>query len=51
MINVLFIFNGFKTNIQATKEEKMKIICQKFASKLGIDINYINFIYGGEQII
>ena len=50
MINVLFTFNGFQTNIQATKEEKMKIVCQRFASKLEIDINNINFIYGGEQI-
>ena len=50
MINVIFTLNGFQTNIQATKEEKMKIICQKFASKLEIDINDINFIYGGEQI-
>ena len=50
MINVIFTLNGFQTNIQATKEEKMKIICQRFASKSGIDINDINFIYGGEQI-
>ncbi len=44
MKNVLFIFNDFQTNIQVTKEEIMKIICQKFASKLNIDINNIFLI-------
>ena len=50
MANITFLFNGEKTLIQSTKEEKMKDICNKFVEKLDIDINNLNFIYGRNQL-
>ena len=50
MATVIFTFNGEQTLIQCKKEEKMKDICNKFITKIGIDINSIYFIYGGKQL-
>ena len=51
MAEVIFIFNGLKIPIQCKENDKMKEICQKFSSKIGIDdINSIFFIYSGNNI-
>ena len=50
MASVKFIFNGLETVIQCLNQDKMIDICNKFASKIQIDINSIYFIYGGNQI-
>ena len=50
MANVEFTFNGNKTNIQCSKEEKMKDICRKFVAKIQKDVNILYFIYNGSQL-
>ena len=50
MINVIFTFDGFKTIIKCLKEDKMKNICLKYASKIHIDINSIYFLYAGNKV-
>ena len=47
---VKFIFNGKETMIQCTKEDKMKNICKKYASKIKLDINSLIFLYGGNKL-
>ena len=46
MLTVGFIFNGVETIIQCLKNDRMKDICYKYASKVQIDINNLYFIYG-----
>ena len=50
MAKVIFSFNGIQTIIQCLKEDKMKNICNKYASKINININSLIFIYGGNKI-
>ena len=50
MAEIIFIYNGNKTNIQCNLDDKMKEICQKFAIKTQNDINIIYFIYNGNII-
>ena len=50
MENVIFSFKGINTIIQCNKEDKMKDICNKYANKIGIDINLIYFLYNGIQL-
>ena len=50
MAKVIFFYNGNQTTIQCMKEDKMRNICQKFASKINIDINSLYFIYSGNKI-
>ena len=50
MSKVIFNFNGMKTVIQCNTTSKMEDICKKFISKIGKDINTINFLYNGEKI-
>ena len=45
-----FTFNGYLTAIKCSKDEKMKDICNKFISKVGVDINKLQFLYNGRQI-
>ena len=45
-----FTFNGIKTTIQCVKEDKMKNICAKFASKIDKEINSLYFLYNGNQL-
>ena len=47
MITMLFIYDKVKTPIQCKKEDKIKDICDKFAS---IDINSLKFIYNGKEL-
>ena len=50
MATVIFSFEGKETYIQCLKEDKMNDICNKFSSKLGININMLYFLYNGNQI-
>ena len=50
MAKVIFSFNGIQTIIQCLKEDKMKNICNKYVSKINININSLIFIYGGNKI-
>ena len=50
MSKVIFIFNGLETNIQCSKEDKMKDICNKLASKIQFNIDDLYFIYEANQI-
>ena len=45
-----FIYKGIKTSIQCLNEDKMKNICNKFASKIDQNINTFYFIYNGSKI-
>ena len=47
---VKFTFNCCDTIIQCLINEKMKDICQRFASKIGRNINTLIFLYGGNQL-
>ena len=46
----IFNFNGTQTTIQCTNNQKMKDICQKFATKAQINFEKLFFIYGGNII-
>ena len=48
--NAIFFFNWINTIIQCTKNDKMKIICQKFVNKIESNLNSLLFLYGGNQI-
>ena len=50
MAKVIFNFNGIETIIQCSKEDKMKNICNKYTSKINININLLLFIYSGNTI-
>ena len=50
MAKVIFTYNGYETIIQCLKEDKMRDICNKYASKINLNINSLLFIYGGNQI-
>ena len=50
MAKVAFSFKGSEIFIQCLKEEKMKDICQRCATKIDININSLLFIYNGNKI-
>ena len=50
MAKVLFLFNHKELEIQCTKEDKMKEICNRFAQKVDINVNSLLFIYGGKKV-
>ena len=50
MALVNFIYEGIKTTISCLKEDKMKIICNKFTSKIKQNINSLYFVYDENQI-
>jgi len=45
-----FNLEGINTTIQCSQEDKIKDICQKFATKIEKNINSLLFLYGGNQI-
>ena len=45
-----FTLDGCEIIIQCSKEDKMKDICQKYATKVKVNINSLIFLYGGTQI-
>ena len=50
MAKVAFQFKGSEIFIQCLKEEKMKDICKRCATKIDININSLLFIYNGNKI-
>ena len=50
MAQIEFIFENNKTLVQCQKEEMMKDIFKRYASKTKIDINSFYFVYGGNKI-
>ena len=49
-VNVIFSFESNNIIIQCSNEDKMKDICQIFATKINLNINSLIFLYGGNQI-
>ena len=52
MSELKVIFN-FKQNIliiQCSPEDKMRDICQRYSNKIGIHMNLLMFLYGGNQL-
>jgi len=47
---VTFTLDGNDVTIQCSQEEKMRNICQKYESKIGINMNFLVFLYGGNQL-
>ena len=47
---IIFNFEGIDITIQCSIEDKIKDICQKFATKIESNINSLLFLYGGNQI-
>ena len=48
--NITFSLGDKDISIQCPKNQKMKDVCQVFANKIGLDINSLSFLYGGNQI-
>ena len=48
MSEVSFFYEGYETIIQCKKEDKLKDICQKFASKVNVNVDDIFFLHGGQ---
>ena len=47
---VIFTLNGDNLTIQCSKMDKMRDICQKYATKVNKNIDSLVFLYGGNQI-
>ena len=47
---IIFNFEGIDIIIQCSIEDKIKDICQKFATKIESNINSLLFLYGGNQM-
>jgi hypothetical protein len=50
MVEIEFIYDGTSLIIQSEETKVLKEICQQFATKVGIDIKSVIFIYGGNKI-
>ena len=50
MASVIFIYEGVQIKVQCSKEDKMKDICNKYISKIDMNINSLYFLYGGNKI-
>ena len=48
--NVTFIYDCIGMTIQCKKTDKMKDICQRYSTKLGIGLKLLTFLYGGKQL-
>ena len=49
-VKVIFTLDGINLTIQSSNKDKMRVICQKYATKINININSLLFLYGGNQI-
>ena len=47
---VTFTFEGINIKIQCSTDDLMKDICQKYANKIGRNINSLVFLYGGSNL-
>ena len=50
MVEIIFIYNGEKTEINSDLKEKINKICREFSNKKGIDFNKLNFEYNGKKL-
>ena len=50
MLKVIFDYKGSKIVIQSNNEDKMKDVCERYISKIGIDKSEIYFIYNGSIV-
>ena len=50
MINAIFVYNEKKILIQCNLEDKMRIICQKFASKVNINVDSKIYLYNNKPL-
>jgi len=48
--SVAFTFEGIKVKIQCSTNDLMKDICQKYANKIGRNVNSLVFLYGGSNL-
>ena len=46
----IFTFDGSNLTIQCTTNDKMRVICQKFSTKINKDMNSFIFLYGGNLV-
>ena len=47
---IIFNFEGRDLTIQCSPEDKIKEICQKFATKIDSNVNSLIFLYGGNKM-
>ena len=47
---VKFILDGVETIIQCKTNEKMRTVCQKYSTKVKINLDSLLFLYGGNQV-
>ena len=47
---VIFNFEQSILTIQCSPEDKMRDICQRYSTKVGIHMNLLMFLYGGNQL-
>ena len=47
---VIFTFEGINIKIQCSTDDLMKDICQKYANKIGRNVNSLVFLYGGSNL-
>ena len=47
---VIFNLDGVDLIIQCSTEDKMRDICQRYSTKIGVSINSLIFLYGGNQL-
>jgi len=50
MSKIIFNSKGVETTIQSNKNEKMKEIINKLATKINLDLNKAYFIYNGKIV-
>ena len=50
MVEVEFIYEGVKTNIQCNENDKMKKIFEKYAIKIEKKVEKLVFLYSGKKI-
>ena len=50
MAKVAFSFSGTEITIQCLKNDRMKDICNRFATKMNMNMNSLLFLYGGNKI-
>ena len=47
---VIFTYEGSNVSIQCLQNEKMRDICQRYGTKIGINFNSLLFLYSGNQL-
>ena len=48
--NVVFTLDGIDVTIQCKQTEKMRDICQRYATKIETNLNSLLFLYGGNKM-